>query len=49
MISTKIKAKDLKEISIFENKERDDVNIINFGSLLALIVIIQLNKKFLSF
>jgi DNA damage-binding protein 1 len=50
MISTKIKAKDLKEISIFENKESDEVNIVYFGSLNGSIgVIIQLNKEIFEF
>ena len=50
MVSTKIKAKDLKDISIFDNKESDEVNIVYFGSLNGSIgVIIQLNKEIYEF
>ena len=50
MISTKIKAKDLKEISVFENNENDEVNIVYFGTLNGSIgVIIQLNKETFEF
>ncbi len=50
MVTTKIKAKDLKQISVFENENSDEINIVYFGTLNGSVgVIIQLNKETFEF